>query len=146
MVDTASVGAFGKYPGGESVVVPGSSRNSNSGDEGFAIVVVMAVLSLIALVAIMLQKSVAVDIAYTSYLARHTRAEAFADGITRLVVRHLVVNPAAEKRSGPFRLDGAPLTCRAGTSVVSITIINTDGQINLNLSPQSLLERLLGGL
>ena len=135
-----------KYLGEENSVVPGSSRYANSDDEGFAIVVVMAILSLIALVAIVLQKSVAVDIAYTSYLTQHTKAEALADGLTRLALHHLTINRPADGRSGLFHLDGIPLTCRSGSSAVSISFINTDGQININRASQPILERIFGGI
>ena len=122
------------------------SAGERSGDDGFIIIIVLGVLSLLALVAIGLQKTVFVDIRLTSNLAHRARAEALADGITRLAVRHLVNNFPADGRSGPIRLDGVPLTCRAGASVVSISFVNTDGQINLNRAPQILLERVLGGV
>jgi general secretion pathway protein K len=115
-------------------------------DSGFAILAVVIVLSLLAIVAILLQKSVTTDIRLTSHLVQHTKAEALADGITRLAIRHLVVNPPSTGRSGAFHLDGIPLTCRTGSSVASITFINTDGQINLNQASQALLERILNGI
>ena len=115
-------------------------------ENGFAIVVVLVVVSLMALVAIVLQKSVAVDVRSASYLAKHARAEALADGLTRLAIRHLVVNTPGNGRSGPFRLDGIPLTCRAGASLATIAFTSTDGQINLNLASEALLKRALAGV
>lgn len=120
--------------------------NRNPGDDGYAIIVVLAMLSLFALVAVGLQKTVVVDVRLASNLAHRARAEALADGITRLAIRHLILNAPVNGRSGPFRLDGVPLTCRAGASVVSISFVNVDGQINLNGASEALLIRLLGGV
>lgn len=122
------------------------AQSSPAREAGFAIVVVLAVLSLLALVAIVLQKSTAVDIRATAYLASHARAEALADGLTRLAIRHLVVNAPSGEKSGPFRLDGTALTCRSGASAATISFINTDGLININLAPQVLMERAFGGV
>ena len=115
-------------------------------EDGFSIFVMLGVLTLLAVVAIGLQKTIAVDVRFTANLAQRARAETIADGLTRLAVRHLVINVPAEGRSGPLRLDGVPLTCRIGNALASVAIINTDGQINLNLAPQALLIRILGGI
>ena len=122
------------------------SAGERSGDDGYIIIIVLGVLSLLALVAIGLQKTVFVDIRLTSNLAHRARAEALADGITRLAVRHLLNNVPAAGKSGPIRLDGVPLTCRAGASVVSISFVNVDGQINLNHASEALLTRVLSGV
>lgn len=119
-------------------------RNAHNREDGFALVVVLAVLSLLALAAIVLQKTVVAELSVTSHLTGRARAEALADGLTRLAVRHLAIN-APNGRSGLFRLDGAPLTCRAGSSFASLSFTNTDGQINLNLASQTMLERILQG-
>ena len=136
----------GAANGATDAADPHETPDGPAPEAGFAIVVVLAVLTLLALVAIVLQKSTAADIRATSYLASHTRAEALADGLTRLAMHHLVVNAPSDGRSGPLALDGTPLSCRSGTSVASISFINTDGLININLAPQSLLERVLGGI
>lgn len=120
--------------------------NKMGKEDGFAILAVIIVLSLLAVVALLLQKSVTTDIRLASHLVQRTKAEALADGITRLAIRNLVVNPPSSGRSGAFRLDGVPATCRTGTSLASITFISTDGQINLNLASQALLERVFNGI
>lgn len=114
-------------------------------ERGFAIVVVLAMLSLLALVAIILQKTITVDISLTANLVGQAHSEALADGLTRLGARHLMVNAPANNRSGTFRLDGVPLTCRTGAGFASISFTNTDGLINLNLASQKLLERVVTG-
>jgi general secretion pathway protein K len=115
-------------------------------DEGFAIVIVLAVLALLALVAIVLQKSVAADVRAAATFAQRTRAEALADGLTRLTIRHLAVNTPAGNRSGLIVLDGEPTGCRTGAGPASIAVINVDGLINLNLSSEGLLTRVLTGI
>ena len=120
--------------------------NKMGKEDGFAILAVIVVLSLFAVVAVLLQKSVTTDIRLASHLVQRTKAEALADGITRLAIHHLVVNPPSGGRSGALRLDGVPATCRTGTGFASITFISTDGQINLNLASQALLERVFNGI
>ena len=119
---------------------------SNPGEDGFVMIVVLLMLSLFALVAIGLQRTVVVDVRLASNVAHRARAEALADGIARLAVQHLVNNVPSAGRSGPFRLDGVPLTCRAGASVVSIAFLNVDGQININQASEVLLQRVLRGV
>lgn len=121
-------------------------RETPAEEDGFSLLAVLAVLTLLAVVAIGLQKTIAVDVRFTSNIAQRLRAETVADGLTRLVVHHLVINPPGDGRSGLLRLNGLPLTCRIGDALASITVINTDGQINLNLAPLGLLTRALGGI
>ena len=123
-----------------------TARAVRSREGGFALVIVLGVLSLLALVAIVLQKTVVADISATSHLKDRARAEALADGLTRLAVRHLSINRPADGRSGPLRLDGVPTICRSGTALAAIAFLNVDGMINLNRASQALLERVLRGV
>lgn len=123
-----------------------ATNNDCPGESGFVLVVVLLALALMALVAMGLTRTVALDIKLKANLARHAEAEALADGIARLVTHHLVVNRPERGRSEPFRLDGIPLRCRIGDSVATITILDAAGQIDLNAAPRDLLQRVLLGV
>lgn len=122
------------------------SAGQREREDGFAILVVVVVLSLLAIATMILQRTVIADIRLASHLLQRTTAEALADGIARLAVRHLVVNPPSGGRSGSFRMDGVPMTCRSGASLASISFVNVDGQINLNQASQPLFERVFEGV
>ena len=127
-------------------IQPHPADAGRSGEQGFSIIVVLIVLSLLALVTILLQRSVVIDIRNAAHLTQHTRAEALADGLTRLAIRHLSANPPSAGRSGPLRTDGVPATCRVGADFATVAFTNTDGLVNLNLASQALLTRVITGI
>lgn len=109
---------------------------------GFVLIPVLAALFLLALSAVVLQRSVALDIKVTRLANQHAAAAQLSDGLTRLAIRHLSVTPPTAGKSGEFRLDGIPLTCRMGPRSVTISVVDTDGLVNLNRASPALLERL----
>jgi general secretion pathway protein K len=113
---------------------------------GFVLIPVLAALFLLSLGVVVLTKSVALDIKATALMARRAVAEELTDGVTRLAIRHLVVNQPSGGRSAAFRLDGVPLTCRLGDSLVRISFIDADGQVNLNRASPALLQRTFVGV
>ncbi len=115
-------------------------------DDGFVLVAVLAALAVLAMVAVLLTKTVSIDTKITAYVAEQAKDEALANGLTRLAIQHLAVNAPAANKSGPFRLDGIPLFCRISGAVASIALYDADGLVNVNLASPALLEMLLGGV
>lgn len=113
---------------------------------GFVLIAVLAALTLLAMVALLLTRTVSLETKITAYNARQAREEALADGLARLAMLHLVINPPTAAKSGLFRVDGIPVMCRVGDHVASISFLDSDGQINLNLASADLLQRLLEGV
>jgi len=121
-------------------------RAHGTGQQGFVLVAVLAALALLAVVAITLTRTVSLDTKVVAYIARQARAESLADGVARLTFRHLVVNPPAGGKSGLLRIDGIPINCQINGSLVRLTVIDTLGQVNLNLASPEMLERLFAGV
>lgn len=117
-----------------------------TGEDGFVLISVVAALSILILVTMLLTRTTATDVKLAANLGRQARIEALADGVTNLVLQHLVVNPPAAGRSGQLRTDGYPAVCRMAGGVATIRVIDTDGQVNLNLASQDLLETVFAGV
>ena len=124
----------------------GRERMAGGGDDGFILVAVLVLLGLLGLMAVIFSRSSALEIRLTDHAVRRAEAEGMADGLARLAMKHLSVNPPAEGRSGLLRLDGTPASCRNGASVAKLTLTDADGLVNLNLAAQELLERLIAGV
>ncbi len=123
-----------------------ASDPTTPGDDGFILIPVLAALFLLALGAVLLAKSVALDIRLTAISERRAVGEELANGLTRLVLHHLTVNAPVSGKSGQFRLDGIPQHCRVGSLLVSIQIVDVDGQININYSTLGLLQAAVRGV
>lgn len=112
---------------------------------GFVLIPVLAALFLLALSAVVLLRSVALDVRIAKLSNQRAVAAHLSDGMARLAIRHLSVTPPIAGKSGEFRLDGVPLTCRMGPRTVSISFVDTDGLVNLNRATPALLERIITG-
>lgn len=119
---------------------------SRKSEQGFIVIPVVVALSVLALATYMLTSSASEDVKLVAQLARNARAESFADGLTRLVVRNLGANPPAAGSSGNIRVDGSSINCNMAGGQASITVASTDGLINLNHAEPDLLERLFAGV
>lgn len=115
-------------------------------ERGFIIIPVVVALSVLALATYMLASSASQDVRLVAELARKARAESLADGLTRLVVRNLAVNPTVAGRSGDIRVDGSSMTCSMTGGQATVTVASTDGLVNLNHAAPDLLERLFAGV
>lgn len=132
---------------GRSVPPARPCRVRPAGDErGFVIIAVVAVLALLAALTIMLAGNAAQDARLVAHLSRQARAEALADGVTRLVMRNLAINPSSAGSSANLRLDGVSTTCAMAGGLATITVTSVDGLVNLNLASPELLERLFSGV
>lgn len=121
-------------------------RPRPASEDGFALMMVLGVVALLMLVAILLQRSVIAEVRSAALLAGRERIEALGDGLARLALRHLVVASPSGGLSGAIRLDGTPRTCRIGQAVASISVVSTDGLVNLNLASPALMERVFSGI
>lgn len=113
---------------------------------GFILVSVLVLLGLLCLLAVIFSRLSVLDIKLIDHTVRRAEAESMADGVTRLVLKHLTANPPAEGRSGLLRLDGTPASCRLGGSIATLTLTDADGLVNINLASRDLIERLLAGI
>lgn len=113
---------------------------------GFILVPVIFVLALLALVTMTLTRTVTHDVRASAQVLHQAEAESLADGLARLVIRNLVVAKSEADRRGPVRVDGTPLSCRIGASVIAVSVKDTAGQIDLNLASRDLLQRLFTGI
>jgi general secretion pathway protein K len=123
-----------------------ASEHRDEIEQGFVLVPVLWTISLLSLVAIILTKTIALDVRVNVNLMRHAEAEALADGITRLTIQHLAVKTPGTSKRGELMLNGAPLVCSLEGDAVTIMVFDTAGQIDLNMAPLTVLEQMFEGL
>lgn len=122
------------------------AEEDRGGERGFILIPVLLALSILGLIAIALTRTVTLDVKMNANLLRYTEAETMADGLARLAIQYLVVNSPGSVRIGQFRLDGTPVACRLGSDIVTISVLDTAGQIDINLASKDILERLFVGI
>jgi general secretion pathway protein K len=114
-------------------------------EEGFVLIPVLAALFLLALSAVVLSRSVALDLRITKLANQRAMAAEMSEGMTRLAIRHLIAAPPLSGKSGELRVDGVPRICAMGQRLVTVSFIDTDGMINLNRATPALLQRVIAG-
>jgi general secretion pathway protein K len=108
-------------------------------DRGFALILVLWIVALLAVIAAGLVSSGRTETRLAHNLVENAKAEALADGALRAAVLGLLtVDPdqAWHARGGPYRLT-------YGNGKVLLTIADEDGKIDLNAAPPELLTGLL---
>ncbi len=117
-----------------------------SQDGGFAVVVVLLALGLLALVAASFSLAVRSQLKTTASLSASARAEAFADAGINIALLDLLA--AREDRTRPrrFPIDGTSVGCRLkdGVSLV-VSVQDEAGRVDLNAAGEVLLKALLRG-
>jgi general secretion pathway protein K len=112
------------------------------GDRGFALILVLWIVALLAVIAASLVSSGRTETRLAHNLVENAKAEALADGaVRRAVLGLLAVDPDQAWRAGrgSYRLT-------YGEGEVLVTIADEDGKIDLNAAPPELLAGLLGQL
>lgn len=115
-------------------------------EAGFILVAVLAVLTLMALVAMTLTKTVSLNVKVIRHEAEAARIRMLADGLARMAMHHLKLNPPVGEAVGEFALNGLPAMCSAAGLAARISLANVDGLIDLNVSSPELLQRTFEGL
>lgn len=121
------------------------SGRGGASDGGFALVAVVSVVLLLSLVVITLMRSASSVMSTARATAERAAAEQLADGLTRLVTRHLALTPVDGTRSGNLPATGSPAYCMQGGAAAAITVTPADGQVDLNLASRDLLVFVLKG-
>ncbi len=129
-----------------SMVLEGTGKEEVPKERGFVLAPGLGALSLLGLVAIILTKTVNIDVKVSTNLLRRAEAEAIADGIARLATTYLAANGASGAKSGQLSLNGAPYLCYIAGTLVSIRIFDSAGLIDINTAPLDVLERMFFGL
>ncbi len=115
-------------------------------DQGFVLVVVLAILLLLAITAIGLQRLSRSETQVRAALETNVQLEVLADGIVRLTALKLTDRGRGSRRVAPVPEDGRVELCRDGTRLVAVRVVNTNGLININTATLELLGYLLTGL
>lgn len=111
-------------------------------DGGFILLPVLFTLALLALVSMVLTRTVATDIKQNANLLRGAEVEELSDGIARLTIRYLVGKSGDIDRIGSFRLNGTPVSCAVANKVATISVNAAAGLIDINSASNDVLEAL----
>jgi general secretion pathway protein K len=122
-------------------------RRGSHGQRGFALLVVLSALGLLAVVAAGFAHVARSHIRLAATAGASARAEALADAGAHIVVLDLV----AARESGPanrrFTLDSTPFVCSIGDrATLTIVVQDEAGKVDINIAGPVLLRALVLGL
>jgi general secretion pathway protein K len=109
-----------------------------SGQAGFALVIVLATLGLLALLVAGLASAGRSRVGLAQSERGSAAAEAAADGAVQRAIFQV--------RGGTWLADGSTRRVAIGSAVVGVTIDDEGGRFNPNFSPPALLASLIGGI
>jgi general secretion pathway protein K len=122
-------------------------RPQGRNERGFALLVVLSALGLLAVVAASFGLVARNHVKLAAVAGEGARAEALADAGVHVVVLDLVAargSPAADRR---FPLDGTPLSCGVGDAgILTLAVRDEAGKVDLNIASPALLRALVLGL
>ncbi len=140
MARHTSISEARRHPGRLSAAV--CDRARRRGDEGFALLVVLWFLVLIATIGIYLSANSRTESAIAQNVRASAKAEALADGAVAQTV-FIETDPAIDKR-WPF--DWAVHTLKLPTGLVTVRVRDESEKINPNLASDRLLTALFVAL
>jgi general secretion pathway protein K len=115
-------------------------------ERGFALVMVLIVIALLALIASAFSWSIRSHVRLTANIAASAEAEALADGGVELAILDLLAVREDRLRQRRFPIDGAPVSCLApGGGVLAIMAGDEAGKVDLNAAGEPLLAALISG-
>jgi general secretion pathway protein K len=122
-------------------------RRGGKAQRGFALLVVLSALGVLALVAAGFTHVAHSHIRLAAGAGASARAEALADAGVHIVILDLV----AARESGPgsrrFELDATPSICSAGGgAILSIAVQDEAGKVDINIAGPVLIRALLLGM
>ncbi len=130
-------------------LLPIAKSTVNAELGGFALVVVIWGIGLLAVIAATLTTTMSFNARATANMAENARAEALADGAVSIVVAD-IVNNLYSSRDGAvtrFGIDGRATLCRFGNAALArVAAQDEGGKIDLNAAPPQLLRALFAGL
>jgi general secretion pathway protein K len=117
-------------------------RNSRASSRGFALILVLWILVLIAAVGTYILAGARTETAIAQNVVAGAQAEALADSGVALAVFNLL-DPVESRR---WPLDGEPHLLSVPGGSLSVRLIDEGGKINPNLAPESLMAGLFVAL
>ncbi len=115
-------------------------------ERGFALIMVLIVVALLALIASAFSWSIRSHVRLTANLAASAPAEALADGGVELAILDLLASREDRLRQRRFPIDGAPVTCLAPDGgVLTIVVSDEAGKVDLNAASEPVLAALVAG-
>lgn len=116
-------------------------------DGGFALVVVLLAIGLLALIATTFMFAVRAHLRSSSAISAAARAEALADGGVNIAVLDTMAVREDRTRTRRFPTDGATVACRAGDDArLLVSVQDEAGRVDLNSASEALLLALMRGI
>ncbi len=123
----------------------GATRNGRDG--GFALVVVLLAIGLLALIATTFMFAVRAHLRSSAAISAAARAEALADGGVNIAVLDAISVREDRTRTRRFPIDGATVACRAGDDArLQVSVQDEAGRVDLNSASEALLLALMRGI
>jgi general secretion pathway protein K len=117
------------------------------GQRGFALLVVLSALGLLALVAASFAHTARTHIKVAAVAGAGARAEALADAGVSIAILDLIAARASGPGTSRFALDATPLVCSAGSgTILAIAVQDEAGKVDLNIAGPAMIRALLEGL
>ena len=114
---------------------------------GFALLVVLSALGLLAIVAASFAHVARTHIKVAAVAGAGARAEALADAGVQIVIMDLVAARESGSLSRRFALDATPLACSAGNGAfLTLAVQDEAGKVDLNIASPMLIRALVLGL
>lgn len=123
-----------------------SSGRPAGGDAGFALVVVVLALGLLAAAILTFSQAVRSHLRTVTAAAAAARAEALADGGVELALADLLAVRESRTLKRRFPIDGTSVACAAGSGGRLVVRVEDEaGRVDLNAASEALLLALLRG-
>lgn len=123
-----------------------AGRRREPADAGFAVVVVLAALGLLALIATTFSLAVRSHLRSVAATSASARAEALADGGVELAIADLLAAREDRTRTRRHPIDGTPVACRLGEGNRLMLVVQDEaGRVDLNAAGDAVLTALFRG-
>lgn len=117
-----------------------------SDDRGFALLVVISTVGLMALLVAAFSLSVRTELRSTAAAVENAKAEALADGGASLAILNIIAVRSQSGTVSRFPPDGSPVFCAMSGGVLRVTVEDESARIDLNTANDRLLRAALLGL
>lgn len=123
------------------------ARSDIAGESGFVLLVVLAALSLLALVAASFAQVARNHMKLASVASESAKAEALADAGVHLAILDLVAARGVQGANRRFALDATPVSCgMSDGSILTIAVQDEAGKVDLNIASPALMRALALGV
>ncbi len=124
------------------------TQGERRSQRGFVLLVVLSVLGLLAVVAASFAQVARTHMKLAAVAGEGAKAEALADAGVHIVILDLIAARDERSPARRFALDATPLACSIGSDggVLTLTVQDEAGKVDLNIAPPALLRALVLGL